>query len=125
MSARFNNKTTEGVYMKKNKENKIKDIKNKPTFSVVPCEIMYAIEMTRQYGIKKYGNKKKWKKIDVKYYYEALYRHIIKIINGEKEDSESGLPHIYHAACNIAFIISIDSGLHLWERFIDEKKTAE
>lgn len=38
-------------------------------------------------------------------YYSALRRHLNAWRAGEKDDPESGLPHLAHAACNIYFLL--------------------
>ena len=40
-------------------------------------------------------------------YMDALFRHILKYKMGEKVDSDSGLPHLAHAAWNILALIEL------------------
>lgn len=40
----------------------------------------------------------------VKELIKSLMRHTVKMICGEVNDSESGLPHVGHAMCNLLFI---------------------
>lgn len=86
-----------------------KDDKNKPILSNVPIEIIYEIEKVRSYGIKKYNDPENWKKVEAERYKEALLRHCLKVwekgINAK--DEESGLLHLSHMACNIAFILEL------------------
>lgn len=44
-------------------------------------------------------------------YTDALYRHLNAYHAGEELDAESGLPHLAHAATNIAFLIELDAEL--------------
>lgn len=37
-------------------------------------------------------------------YYAAALRHLLAYRKGEKVDKESGLSHLSHAACNLAFL---------------------
>lgn len=41
-------------------------------------------------------------------YYAAALRHLLAWKKGEKTDHESGLSHIYHAACNLMFLEYFD-----------------
>lgn len=41
-------------------------------------------------------------------YKAAAIRHLIAHAKGEAKDPESGLPHLYHAFCNIGFMIELD-----------------
>jgi hypothetical protein len=38
-------------------------------------------------------------------YTAALLRHVFAWIGGERVDSESGLHHLAHAACNVLFLL--------------------
>ena len=80
----------------------------KPQISLVPPEIMRAIAKIREYGVNKYHNKNNWILVEKDRYVDALMRHLLSYIEGEEFDKESGLPHIWHAACNIAFIIEME-----------------
>ena len=42
-------------------------------------------------------------------YRDALYRHWLAYLRGEKYDLESGLPHLWHLACNAAFLIEMEA----------------
>lgn len=45
-------------------------------------------------------------------YRDALYRHWLDYLKGEECDQESGLPHLWHLACNAAFLIEMEGGQH-------------
>lgn len=50
-----------------------------------------------------------WKKCeDRKRYEDALLRHIYDYLQGNKRDNESGVSHLYHAACNLMFLDFLD-----------------
>lgn len=80
----------------------------KPTLSLVPKEIIYEIEKVRSFGVKKYKDPDNWKKVEIERYHQALLRHTLAVwedINAR--DKESGLLHLSHMACNIAFLLEL------------------
>lgn len=83
----------------------IKDDEHKIDPTLVPVEIIYAIAEVRNYGVMKYKDPENWKKVEPKRYIAACYRHWLEFIaNPKGVDTESGLPHLWHVACNIAFL---------------------
>lgn len=77
--------------------------------SLVPTEIIRAITKIRMFGCEKYGDPDNWKKVEKQRYVDAAYRHWLAYIdNPYSTDDESGLPHIWHCACNLAFIIALE-----------------
>ena len=81
--------------------------KIKPT--LVPTEIIYAIAKVREYGVKKYHDPENWKQVELERYKDAAYRHWLAYIkNPNSIDEESGLPHLWHCATNLAFIIALE-----------------
>lgn len=79
---------------------------NKLDWSLMPFEIIEKIVEILQYGEKKYG-RNNWQGLDNfnNRYFSALMRHLIAWQQGEKNDYESGLSHLAHAACNIIFLL--------------------
>ena len=51
-----------------------------------------------------------WSKVEPQRYRDALYRHFLAYLSGEKLDKESGLPHLWHMACNVAFLVEMEGG---------------
>jgi len=83
----------------------------KAPISLVPMEIVWAIAWIRKYGNEKYRDPDNWKTVEPERYRDALMRHILHYISDPKSvDEESGYPHLWHAACNIAFLMSMDYG---------------
>jgi len=81
----------------------------KPQLSLVPMDILTAIACVREYGNRKYHDPDNWKTVDPKRYRDALLRHIVAYIDNPKgKDAESGLEHLWHAACNIAFLVAME-----------------
>ena len=80
----------------------------KPDLTLVPTQIIYEIEKIRSYGTAKYKDRDNWKRVSIERYWQATLRHILKAWNNvEAVDEESGLLHISHAVCNIAFILEL------------------
>lgn len=90
-----------------NQEVKKDDGKLRPT--LVPVSLIEAVARVRMYGTKKYGDPENWQKVEPERYRDALYRHWLAYLGGEQLDEESGLPHLWHLACNTAFLIEIDN----------------
>ena len=82
----------------------------KPRPTLVPCSLIHAVTAIREYGTQKYHDPENWRKVDPERYRNALYRHWLAYLEGEKCDKESGLPHLWHLACNAAFLIELEGG---------------
>ena len=77
----------------------------KARLSLVPFEIVYDIARVREYGNQKYHDPNNWKQVEPSRYVDALLRHILAFAEDNQSlDAESGLPHLWHAACNLAFL---------------------
>lgn len=90
----------------------IKADAGKPRLSLVPTEIINQIARVREYGINKYpnGGPNNWKKVELDRYRDAAYRHLLAYITDPKGvDEESGLPHLAHLACNVAFLCELET----------------
>lgn len=83
----------------------------KAEIRLVPMEIVWAIAWIRMYGNRKYGDPENWKLVEPERYRDALMRHLLAYISDPKSvDEESGYPHLWHAACNMAFLMHFDYG---------------
>jgi len=79
----------------------------KAEISQVPTSLIKATAEVMMFGATKYG-KNNWKKgMPLTSIYDSLQRHLMAWLDGENLDSESGLNHLGHAACNLAFLIEI------------------
>jgi len=78
-------------------------------FSLMPMSAMKSVIEVLEFGAKKYapGN---WKTVpDARTrYFDAAIRHVTAWWGGEKNDSESGLPHLAHAICCLLFLLWLD-----------------
>lgn len=83
----------------------------KPKLTLVPRQIIFDIAKIREYGNKKYGDPNNWKTVEVERYRDAMMRHMMAYLDDPQGvDEESGLPHIAHLACNIAFLCEFEAG---------------
>ncbi|MDD3307723.1 MAG: DUF5664 domain-containing protein [Acetobacterium sp.] len=82
----------------------------KPRPTLVPVSLINAVTEIREYGCKKYSSPDNWLSVEPQRYRDALYRHWLAYLEGEVSDPESGLPHIWHVACNVAFLIEMEGG---------------
>ena len=86
----------------------------KARLSLVPSAMIYAVARIREYGNAKYpeGGKDNWKRVEPERYRDAAYRHLLKYLDDPKGvDEESGLPHLWHLACNVAFLCELEDGI--------------
>ena len=80
--------------------------KLRPT--LVPTSLIRAVATVREYGCYKYHDPENWRKVDPQRYRDALYRHLLAYLDDpEGVDEESGLPHLWHLACNATFLIEM------------------
>ena len=80
----------------------------KPHPSYVPVALIEGVMAVREYGNQKYHDPDNWKQVEPERYHQAMLRHILAAWNDPyKVDPESGLLHIQHVACNIAFLLEM------------------
>lgn len=83
----------------------------KPKLSLVPRKIIKDIALIREYGNNKYpeGGVDNWKRVDAQRYRDAAFRHLLAYLDDPNGvDEESGYPHLWHLACNIAFLCEME-----------------
>lgn len=81
---------------------------NKPQLSLVPRELKEAVAEVMAFGAAKYG-RSNWELCEEPLrYLDAAMRHIDAYAAGDICDTESGMPHLWHAACNIGFLIALN-----------------
>lgn len=104
-------KVQENIYYERETMNdqNIKADYGKAKLSLVPRRIIWDVAAIREYGEKKYGSAENWKAVEPERYRDAAYRHFMKYLDDpEGVDKESGLPHLWHLACNIAFLCELE-----------------
>lgn len=94
-----------------------KDTKGKPRLGLVPPGIIEAVGIIRTYGTEKYGSPDNWKKVPKEDYVDAMMRHLVRYLKEpQSKDDESGYPHLWHMACNIAFLIEMEADVNETKR---------
>ena len=90
-------------------DQRVKADAGKPRLTLVPRGIIWAIAAIREYGNRKYHDPENWREVEPQRYRDAAYRHFMAYLDDPKGvDAESGLPHLHHLACNIAFLIEME-----------------
>ena len=83
--------------------------KDKIRPTLVPVSLIVAVAQIREYGTRKYGDSENWRSVEPQRYRDAMFRHMLAYIDDpEGVDEESGLPHLWHLACNAAFLIEME-----------------
>ena len=91
----------------------IKADAGKPHLSLVPVQIIEDIARVREYGVNKYGASESWRKVEIQRYRDAAFRHWLAYIRDpDGVDEESCMPHLWHVACNIAFLCELERSSH-------------
>jgi hypothetical protein len=84
---------------------------DKPRLDLVPPGIIEAVGVVRTYGVSKYNTTQGWQHVEPERYVAALMRHLCRFLRDPQGvDEESGLPHLWHMACNLAFLIELYGG---------------
>ena len=83
---------------------------DKPRTDLLDMDIVEGIAKVLAFGAGKYAENS-WQEVENgrERYAGALLRHYIALRKGELIDTDSGLPHIYHIACNTMFINWFDN----------------
>lgn len=81
---------------------------DKVRLDLVEPSLINAVGRVRTFGVKKYPDEQSWRKVSKQRYIAATMRHFEAYRSGEFLDPESGLPHLWHVACNIMFLIELE-----------------
>ncbi len=75
-------------------------------WTLLPWKSVEQVVKVLAFGANKYAPNA-WKQVPDarRRYMAATYRHLTAVSQGEWLDSESHIPHLAHAACNILFLI--------------------
>lgn len=84
----------------------------KAQLSLVPRRIIWDIAKVRMYGVNiKYPETGRdgWRNIDKERLQDAMFRHMLRYLDDpDGVDDESGLPHLWHVAVNVAFLCELE-----------------
>jgi len=86
-----------------------KDDKEKPRWDLLPWKAVAGLIKVLSFGAKKY-TPNGWRTVPnaKERYTAALMRHLHAINTGSSIDPESGLRHIDHVMCNVAFLAELE-----------------
>ena len=77
--------------------------------TLVPRQIIKDIAEVRMYGNAKYHDSENWKTVEKERYRDAAFRHFLAYLDDpDGVDEESGIKHLKHLACNIAFLCEME-----------------
>jgi hypothetical protein len=81
----------------------------KARLTLVPRKIIFDIARIREYGNNKYHDPDNWKTVEPWRYQDAMMRHMFAYLDDpDGVDEESGLPHLWHLATNVAFLCEME-----------------
>lgn len=86
-----------------------KDDKEKIRMDLLPPEFIEAVAVILTFGANKYEDRNWEKGMSWGRVFGALMRHLWKWWGGEDKDPETGYSHLWHAACNIAFLVAYEN----------------
>lgn len=82
----------------------------KAKLCLVPRKIIWAVARIREYGNIKYRDPENWRQVEPQRYRDAAFRHFLRYLDDPHGvDKESGLPHLWHLACNVAFLCDLEN----------------
>ena len=89
-----------------------KQTTGKIDLTTVPPAIIESIAKVREHAINgKYKDPENWRRVPWEEYWRAMLRHVMPVMRDPMSvDDESGLMHMEHIACNVAFILEMWKG---------------
>ena len=85
-----------------------KDDQGKLPYHLLPPELMEGIAAVLQFGAAKYSPRNWELGMAWSRPFAALMRHMWAWWRGEKADPETGMSHLWHAGCCLAFLIAYE-----------------
>jgi len=86
-----------------------KDDAEKLRMDLIPPEAIEALAEVLTYGASKYEPRNWEKGIKYSRLFAATMRHFVAFWRGENFDKESGISHLKHVLCNVAFLIAFEA----------------
>ena len=81
----------------------------KVRMTMVHRQIIWDIGTVWEFGNSKYVDPEIWRQVEPERYRDAAFRHFMAYLdNPQSVDEESHLPHLWHLACNIAFLCEME-----------------
>lgn len=81
----------------------------KARYDLLPPEFLEATAQVLTFGANKYGERNWELGMNWGRPFAALMRHMWAWWKGEKADPETGMSHLWHAACCLAFLIAFEA----------------
>lgn len=72
-------------------------------WDLLPFDIIEGVVEILTHGAEKY-DPNNWQKVETNRHFAAGMRHISSYKQGDLLDKDSGLPHLYHALCDLMFV---------------------
>jgi len=76
---------------------------------LIPPEFLTGTAQVLTFGAHKYGDRNWEAGLEWSRCYGALQRHMWAWWNGEHTDAETGMSHLWHASCCLAFLIAYEA----------------
>lgn len=81
-----------------------RDDQAKPRFDLIPMRALRSVAVVLALGVPKHGEQG-WRTIPASKHFECALRHVVSHALGEKNDPDTGEPHLAHAASRILFML--------------------
>ncbi len=81
-----------------------KNDEGKPRLELIPREFLHGLGEVLRFGANKYADDNWRGGIVYRRLIGATLRHVTAFADGEDNDPESGLSHLHHAGCCLAFL---------------------
>ena len=81
----------------------------KARLDLLPPELMLGVSHVLAHGAEKYSARNWELGAEWGRYYAALQRHMLAWWSGEDNDEETGMSHLWHAGCCLAFLIAYEA----------------
>lgn len=86
-----------------------KDDTGKAPYDLIAPEMLHAMAAVLDFGAKKYAPRNWEKGMRWGRCFSALMRHLWSWWRGEKMDTETGMSHLWHAACCLMFLVAYEA----------------